>query len=147
MLIGIAPDPATYIRAGSSPLSWKKTNISSQSAAMSSATLSERSSWIARRIGAGVVCDAETLAGGIPISKRYYLSGQSGGQKNGLALVNSPEIKQELHGLRNSVNRGQPYGSDSWLERIGKQLALSPTTQPRGRPRGVRLETFRFNNS
>ena len=59
--------------------------------------------------------------------------------ENWLAIVNRPETDQELDGLRNSVNRGQPYGSDSWLERIVRQLGLSSTMRPRGRPRRVTM--------
>ena len=59
--------------------------------------------------------------------------------ENWLALVNSPETNQELDDLRNSVNRGQPYGSDSWLERIVRQLGLSSTMRARGRPRQITI--------
>ncbi|MBS0265474.1 MAG: transposase [Planctomycetes bacterium] len=52
-----------------------------------------------------------------------------------LKIVNRPETEAELKALRNSVNRGQPYGPESWRERCVAKLGLESTMRPRGRPR------------
>ena len=49
--------------------------------------------------------------------------------------VDEPQTDRELEGLRASVNRGVPYGSQSWIERIAPLLGLEFTLRPRGRPR------------
>jgi hypothetical protein len=36
---------------------------------------------------------------------------------------------------RRFVNRGSPFGSDSWTERTIRSLVLESTIRPRGRPR------------
>jgi len=48
--------------------------------------------------------------------------------------VNRPETETELATLRRCVNRGQPYGSEGWVQRIVKRLALESSMRPRGRP-------------
>lgn len=52
-----------------------------------------------------------------------------------LGLVNGAEDAGELEAFRQSVRRGQPFGSESWRRRIAKRLALESTLRPRGRPR------------
>jgi putative transposase len=52
-----------------------------------------------------------------------------------LKIVNRPETDAELIALRRSVNRGQPYGTASWIERCVGRLGLESTIRPRGRPR------------
>jgi putative transposase len=52
-----------------------------------------------------------------------------------LALVNRSESERELDALRLCVNRGRPFGLDSWIEQIAAQLGLEAATHPRGRPR------------
>jgi putative transposase len=49
--------------------------------------------------------------------------------------VNSPQTEAELAALRRCVNRGSPFGSDTWTERTIRSLALESTIRPRGRPR------------
>lgn len=49
--------------------------------------------------------------------------------------VNTPQTRKELETLRKCSERGQPFGSDSWVERIARQLGLLATLRPRGRPR------------
>ena len=41
----------------------------------------------------------------------------------------------ELESLRRSVQRGQPFGSESWCERIIKRLGLESTIRAPGRPK------------
>jgi putative transposase len=49
--------------------------------------------------------------------------------------VNRAETKGELESLRRSVKRGQPFGSESWCERIIKRLGLESTIRTPGRPK------------
>jgi putative transposase len=49
--------------------------------------------------------------------------------------VNSPQTEAELAALRRCINRGSPFGSDSWTGRTIRGLALESTIRPRGRPR------------
>jgi len=45
--------------------------------------------------------------------------------------VNQAQTDGELEGLRASVNRGVPYGNESWMERIASLLGLEFTLRPR----------------
>ena len=49
--------------------------------------------------------------------------------------VNSPKTEAELKALRRSVKRGQPFGDESWSERMIRRFGLESTQRPRGRPR------------
>ena len=49
--------------------------------------------------------------------------------------INDPQSDAELEALRRSLRRGQPYGSDQWVQATAKSLGLQPTLRPRGRPR------------
>jgi len=49
--------------------------------------------------------------------------------------VNAPQSEAELAAIRRSVERGNPYGSESWNERTVRRLGLESTIRPRGRPR------------
>ena len=55
--------------------------------------------------------------------------------KNWVSRVNRADSKEELEAVRRSVQRGQPYGSEPWCERIVQTLGLESTLRPRGRPR------------
>jgi putative transposase len=52
-----------------------------------------------------------------------------------LRRVNGAESKRELEALRRCVNRGQPFGSETWVERMTKRFGLELAFRPRGRPR------------
>jgi putative transposase len=52
-----------------------------------------------------------------------------------LAKVNAPLEPEVLKALRNSVQRGTPYGSAKWRARMVDKLGLEHTMRPRGRPR------------
>jgi putative transposase len=52
-----------------------------------------------------------------------------------LIRVNRAETKSELKALRRAVRRGQPFGSESWCERITKRLGLESTIRSPGRPK------------
>ena len=49
--------------------------------------------------------------------------------------VNAPQTEAELMALRRSVNRGNPFGDDSWCKRAIRELNLESTVRPRGRPK------------
>jgi putative transposase len=49
--------------------------------------------------------------------------------------VNQPLSVAELEKVRQSVNRGTPYGSAGWVSRMAAQLDLSASLRSRGRPR------------
>lgn len=50
-------------------------------------------------------------------------------------LVNAPEPPAELVRVRESVNRGAPFGDDRWAQRTAGRLGLEASLRPRGRPR------------
>ena len=52
-----------------------------------------------------------------------------------LEHVNRPQSAAELVAIRQSVLRGQPYGSEAWQQKTAKRLGLESTFRPRGRPR------------
>ncbi len=49
--------------------------------------------------------------------------------------TNEPQTEAELEALRRCVARGQPYGSERWVQRMIRRLDLETTVRPRGRPR------------
>lgn len=51
-----------------------------------------------------------------------------------LRAVNRSLPEDELKRLRASVNRGTPWGSQTWTRRTSTRLALEHTLNPRGRP-------------
>ena len=55
--------------------------------------------------------------------------------RNWRAAVQQPHSQDELNALRQSVQRGTPYGNDRWTRRTAARLGLESTTRPRGRPR------------
>lgn len=56
--------------------------------------------------------------------------------RNWVARVNQPETAAELEALRTSVQRGRPFGSETWVLRTAKQLGMESALRPRGRPKG-----------
>jgi putative transposase len=52
-----------------------------------------------------------------------------------LVFVNEPQTEAELERLRTSVQRGRPYGGETWSKRIAAKLGLESTFRPRGRPK------------
>jgi putative transposase len=49
-------------------------------------------------------------------------------------MVNHEQQENELDAIRNSVNRGSPFGDNEWIKRIAARLNLESTINPRGRP-------------
>jgi len=50
-------------------------------------------------------------------------------------LLSLNEEKGKLETIRNSVNRGKPYGSSSWTGKVLKKFGLEMTERRRGRPK------------
>lgn len=55
--------------------------------------------------------------------------------RNWLARVNDVQSDSELAAVRQSVNRGTPFGAEIWAKRVARRLGLESTMRPRGRPR------------
>lgn len=49
--------------------------------------------------------------------------------------VNESETTEQLRTVRRSVLKGQPYGSEPWVERMVTQWKLTSTVRERGRPK------------
>lgn len=52
-----------------------------------------------------------------------------------LSWINTPDKHDDVVSLRTSVNKGVPYGKDSWVEKIVKKYKLETTLRTVGRPR------------
>jgi putative transposase len=68
-------------------------------------------------------------------SRRLLAAWPGGMPTDWLAQVNRPETDKELAVLRRCVKRGQPLGSDSWVENVTRRFDLESVFRPRGRPR------------
>ena len=55
--------------------------------------------------------------------------------KHYLSWVNTPEPAEELKSIRTSVNKGAPYGKDTWVGKTVERFGLEPTLRHPGRPR------------
>jgi putative transposase len=51
--------------------------------------------------------------------------------------VNRPLTDAELLAVRQSIERGRPFGGEAWSDRAVRRLGLETTLRPRGRPRKV----------
>jgi len=49
-------------------------------------------------------------------------------------LVNTANADEEVEAIRQSVNRGTPFGQTAWMRRTAKRLGLEASMNPRGRP-------------
>lgn len=52
-----------------------------------------------------------------------------------IKLVNEPQTNTEVESLRYSLNKGKPYGSDSWTNKIIDKFNLMATLRNPGRPK------------
>jgi putative transposase len=59
-----------------------------------------------------------------------------GQPRDWVARTNRPETATELEVLRCSVQRGRPFGNETWVQRMTKRFGLESTLRPRGRPKG-----------
>ena len=51
-----------------------------------------------------------------------------------LEHVNAPQNEKEVNAIARSMLKGTPYGSESWVTRIAKELGLEHTLKGPGRP-------------
>ena len=51
--------------------------------------------------------------------------------------VNQPLSDAEMQALRRSVQRGRPFGDDSWVQSVAERCNLESTVRPRGRPKNA----------
>ena len=51
--------------------------------------------------------------------------------------VNRPESEAELEALRRAVQRGRPFGDETWTVEAARALRLQRTLRPQGRPKRV----------
>lgn len=58
---------------------------------------------------------------------------------NWVDYVNAPQSEAELAAVRHSVQRGSPFGNESWSERTVRRLELESTLRPQGRPKKQRI--------
>jgi putative transposase len=73
-------------------------------------------------------------AAGDEQARALLTDGPLGLPKDWLARVNRALSKSELSAVRESVQRGQPFGDESWQHKIARQQGLEHTFRPRGRP-------------
>lgn len=57
---------------------------------------------------------------------------------NWAELVRQPQTEPELAALRNSLQRGAPFGSAHWTKLAAHRLGLESTLRPRGRPANLK---------
>ena len=56
-------------------------------------------------------------------------------KSNWVDYVNAPQTEAELAAVRRSVQRGSPFGDESWSEKAVRRLGLESTLRPQGRPK------------
>jgi hypothetical protein len=49
--------------------------------------------------------------------------------------VNAPQTEAEVDAIRRCLQRGQPFGGETWVKRTAERLGLTNTLRPRGRPK------------
>jgi hypothetical protein len=54
-----------------------------------------------------------------------------------LDFVNEPQTEAELEAIRQSVNRGRPYGGDDWQKEAVERMGLQAILRLGGRPRNT----------
>ena len=64
-------------------------------------------------------------------------------------LVNQIEPDSQLDGLKNSINRGAPFGKTNWEIKTASRMNLESTLRPKGRPKKctghlISPDTFNF---
>ena len=70
-----------------------------------------------------------------PDRPKWYSSGPVPRGDHWLKHVNQAQSEAELRALRQSVERGIPYGGERWQQKTVAALGLESTLRPRGRPR------------
>ena len=57
--------------------------------------------------------------------------------RNWTSLVNRPQHEGELEAIRRCIQRGQPFGSQPWVEKTARELGLDSTLRAPHRPRKI----------
>ena len=57
--------------------------------------------------------------------------------RNWISLVNPPQHESEMGAIRRCIQRGQPFGSQSWVEKTARELGLESTLRAPHRPRKI----------
>ncbi len=72
---------------------------------------------------------------GTPLQKKLLATDSIIWPDNYEKLLSLPEEQEKLRTIRNSINRGKPFGCDVWTNRILKKFNLEITERKRGRPK------------
>jgi len=64
-----------------------------------------------------------------------------------LKHVNEPETDEQVKRLRESIQRGRPYGTLPWLTKTAKELGLESSLRPRGRPKKQEARATLFDDA
>lgn len=72
---------------------------------------------------------------GTPLQKNLLATNSITWPDNYMELLTLDEEKENLEIIRNSVNRGKPFGSDNWTNKVLKKFGLEITERKRGRPK------------
>lgn len=51
--------------------------------------------------------------------------------------INMLDIEKDLNILRDSVQKGRPFGTSSWVDRMVQKYELESTLRDPGRPKGI----------
>ena len=71
---------------------------------------------------------------GVPAQKKLLATKSIAWPENFEQTLALPEEKEKLEMIRNSINRGRPYGSNDWTNKVMKEFGLEVTERRRGRP-------------
>ena len=52
-----------------------------------------------------------------------------------LEFVNEAQTEAEVKQLRGCIQRGRPFGAESWMTKTASELGLEASLRPRGRPK------------
>ncbi len=73
---------------------------------------------------------------GTPKQKEILFESPVALPRNYRSWINTPDSEKDLESLRESVNRGKPYGSARWVEQMVEKHQLVSTMRKPGRPAG-----------
>ncbi len=124
--------PGVCTRGSSSRSPWSRTSTSTRCCATSSGIQSGPIWWNGQKTGAGRV--SVDMPRGMTGARQLLAAWPIPRPEDWASRVNRAESKKELEALRRSVQRGQPYGSEPWCQRIVQRLGLESTLPPAADP-------------
>ena len=127
--------PGICTRGGSSRSPWSRTSTSTRCCVTSSGIQSGPISWNGQKTGAGRV-SVDTPKGMTGV-RQLLAAWPIPRPEDRASRVNRAESKKELEALRRGVQRGQPYGSEPWCQRIVQPSAWNPPYPPRPSPKNA----------